>query len=114
MGLGCSGLLGLFTEQGPFNVQSDQTLKANAYSWNKVANMLFVEQPAGVGFRYIEGGMSVIMGRGINPYALDYPVCTEGSASMQALTLTHLIHDDGPVGELLQPVEITSLALNPV
>jgi hypothetical protein len=51
-GPGCSGLLGLFTEQGPFFPQEDGTLSPNEFSWNKVANMLFVEQPAGVGFSY--------------------------------------------------------------
>ena len=51
-GPGCSGLLGLFTEQGPYMTVSEGVLTPNPYSWNKVANMLFVEQPAGVGFSY--------------------------------------------------------------
>jgi carboxypeptidase C (cathepsin A) len=51
-GPGCSGLLGLFTEQGPFSVSQDGKLIPNAYSWDTVANMLFVEQPAGVGFSF--------------------------------------------------------------
>jgi carboxypeptidase C (cathepsin A) len=51
-GPGCSGMLGAFTEQGPFTPLADGSLGDNAYSWNNVANMLFVEQPAGVGFSY--------------------------------------------------------------
>lgn len=51
-GPGCSSLGGMWTELGPFVVQSDQSVSLNPWSWNKAANMIFVEQPAGVGFSY--------------------------------------------------------------
>lgn len=51
-GPGCSGLLGFFTEQGPFKPQKDGSLKMNDYMWNKVANMVYIESPCGVGFSY--------------------------------------------------------------
>jgi cathepsin A (carboxypeptidase C) len=52
-GPGCSSLGGLFTELGPFQVNDDgKTLKLNKFSWNKMANVLFLESPAGVGFSY--------------------------------------------------------------
>jgi len=51
-GPGCSGMLGFFTEQGPFRPNSDMTLSFNNYAWNKVANMVFVEIPCGVGFSH--------------------------------------------------------------
>eukprot|EP01035_Chromulina_nebulosa_P020399 gene20399-26470_t len=53
-GPGCSGLIGFMTEQGPFRPLADNTLKLNDYAWNKVANMVFIEQPTGVGFSYSE------------------------------------------------------------
>ena len=50
-GLGCSSLFGMLAEIGP--VTSDNftgTFKRNEYSWNAYANIVFIEQPAGVGF----------------------------------------------------------------
>ncbi|XP_059633637.1 serine carboxypeptidase 1-like [Cornus florida] len=53
-GPGCSSLgYGAMEELGPFRVKSDgKTLFRNDYAWNKVANVLFLESPAGVGFSY--------------------------------------------------------------
>jgi carboxypeptidase C (cathepsin A) len=51
-GPGCSGLAGMFTEQGPFRPNKDLSLYVNDYSWVNVANMVFFEAPAGVGFSF--------------------------------------------------------------
>ena len=53
-GPGCSGLIGFFTEQGPFKPMKDGSLSMNEFAWNKVANMVFIEAPCGVGFSYSE------------------------------------------------------------
>ncbi|CAA0812852.1 Serine carboxypeptidase-like 45 [Striga hermonthica] len=51
-GPGCSSLGGGgLTENGPFQ-PSGNVLVRNNCSWNKVANMLYLESPAGVGFSY--------------------------------------------------------------
>ncbi|KDO25827.1 hypothetical protein SPRG_08771 [Saprolegnia parasitica CBS 223.65] len=49
-GPGCSSISGMFTENGPFVVQSDLSVKRNPYAWNRHANMLYLESPSGVGF----------------------------------------------------------------
>ena len=51
-GPGCSGLLGLLTEQGPFKPNANGQLEPNEWRWNRIANMIFVEQPVGVGYSY--------------------------------------------------------------
>lgn len=51
-GPGCSSLGGMFTELGPFVVGSGGNVTLNPFAWNTVANVLFLEQPAGVGFSY--------------------------------------------------------------
>ncbi|XP_051120178.1 serine carboxypeptidase-like 27 [Andrographis paniculata] len=53
-GPGCSSVaFGAAEEIGPFRIRSDgKTLYLNPYSWNKLANLLFLESPAGVGFSY--------------------------------------------------------------
>lgn len=57
-GPGCSGLAGFMTEQGPFRPTPDGKLTANPHAWNLHANMVFIEQPAGVGFSTVNGAMN--------------------------------------------------------
>jgi len=51
-GPGCSGLLGGFIEQGAFRIQANGSLILNPGRWNQRVHMLFIEQPAGVGFSF--------------------------------------------------------------
>ncbi|KAI5082006.1 hypothetical protein GOP47_0001749 [Adiantum capillus-veneris] len=53
-GPGCSSIAyGAMEEIGPFKVLPNASgLSINTHAWNKVANLLFLESPAGVGFSY--------------------------------------------------------------
>ena len=58
-GPGCSSLFGMLYENGQlhFSGETDNStglpgLVQNPYAWTKVANMLWLEQPVGVGFSY--------------------------------------------------------------
>ncbi|KAF9590985.1 hypothetical protein IFM89_000530 [Coptis chinensis] len=44
-------LVGAFSENGPFR-PSGKVLVRNEHSWNKEANMLYLETPVGVGFSF--------------------------------------------------------------
>eukprot|EP01084_Bolivina_argentea_P106695 190873_1 len=49
-GPGCSGIQAGLTEQGAFRIQPNGTLSLNPYRWNNDINIVFIEQPIGVGF----------------------------------------------------------------
>lgn len=51
-GPGCSGLLALLTENGPCSILPDLSTQENAYAWNQQANVVWMDQPTGVGFSY--------------------------------------------------------------
>ncbi|XP_038705560.1 serine carboxypeptidase-like 48 isoform X2 [Tripterygium wilfordii] len=51
-GPGCGGEIALFYENGPFHFAKNLSLVWNKYGWDKVSNLLYVDQPIGTGFSY--------------------------------------------------------------
>ena len=52
-GPGCSSSLALLTENGPCTVNDDgKTTALNAHSWTESAHVLWLDQPANVGYSY--------------------------------------------------------------
>lgn len=50
-GPGCSSMLGFLQETGPYVLENNATsYTANEWTWNKETNILYIEQPAGVGY----------------------------------------------------------------
>lgn len=53
-GPGCSSEDGALMEIGPYRVKDKDTLALNNGSWNEFANLLFVDNPVGTGFSYVD------------------------------------------------------------
>ena len=63
-GPGCSSMEGAFMENGPLIFsETNNTMYTNPNSWNRIANMLYIEAPAGVGYS--------ILGNPANNYTTD-------------------------------------------
>lgn len=53
-GPGCSSGLAILVENGPCHINPDGSLYNNPYSWNNAATVIYIDQPAGVGFSYAD------------------------------------------------------------
>ncbi|EQL01929.1 Peptidase S10, serine carboxypeptidase [Ophiocordyceps sinensis CO18] len=53
-GPGCSSEDGALMEVGPYRVKDEQNLVLNNGSWNEFANLLFVDNPVGTGFSFVD------------------------------------------------------------
>eukprot|EP01094_Clydonella_sp_ATCC50884_P024833 TRINITY_DN6342_c0_g1_i1.p1 TRINITY_DN6342_c0_g1~~TRINITY_DN6342_c0_g1_i1.p1 ORF type:complete len:428 (-),score=124.05 TRINITY_DN6342_c0_g1_i1:89-1372(-) len=51
-GPGCSSMIGLFNELGPYYVTPSAELVDNVNGWNTIGNVLFIDQPSGTGFSF--------------------------------------------------------------
>ncbi|KAK6147975.1 hypothetical protein DH2020_018887 [Rehmannia glutinosa] len=72
-GPGCSSIgVGAFSENGPFTPNAKVLLR-NEYSWNREANMLYLDTPVGVGFSYSTGASSYeTLGNPLLEFTTDY------------------------------------------
>ncbi|KAH8893249.1 alpha/beta-hydrolase [Thozetella sp. PMI_491] len=58
-GPGCSSEDGALMEIGPYRLKDDHTLEYNDGSWNEFANIMFVDNPVGTGYSYVDGNAYV-------------------------------------------------------
>jgi carboxypeptidase C (cathepsin A) len=55
-GPGCSSLVALFAENGPYIIADDLSLSLNPFSWNSNASVIWIDQPVNTGYSYAEPG----------------------------------------------------------
>jgi len=53
-GPGCASELATFYENGPAWIKDDMTFEHNAHSWNENSNVLYVDNPIGVGYSKLD------------------------------------------------------------
>lgn len=53
---------GLLTEHGPWRPVEGGKIAYNPYSWNRELNMVYLEQPYGVGFSTVADGSKIVGG----------------------------------------------------
>ncbi|EIN08472.1 alpha/beta-hydrolase [Punctularia strigosozonata HHB-11173 SS5] len=58
-GSACSSAAGLFMEHGPCLIREANKTQYNPHSWNEVANIFYIDSPAGAGFSFQEHGVYV-------------------------------------------------------
>lgn len=113
---GFSSMYGVFQENGPFRfIESNLTL--SEYSWTKEYNMLYIDNPVGIGYSYTENkaGFSTTQDDvATNLYEFmrqfyeifsDYQknelyIGAESYAGKYAVSLAHIIHKKNPTSHL--------------
>lgn len=59
-GPGCSSLSAMLQENGPFIIRHGEDRPTlNEFAWNKHANLIYIEAPAGTGFSEYEGNATM-------------------------------------------------------
>eukprot|EP00485_Elphidium_margaritaceum_P013102 CAMPEP_0202693758 /NCGR_PEP_ID=MMETSP1385-20130828/7793_1 /ASSEMBLY_ACC=CAM_ASM_000861 /TAXON_ID=933848 /ORGANISM="Elphidium margaritaceum" /LENGTH=570 /DNA_ID=CAMNT_0049349485 /DNA_START=128 /DNA_END=1840 /DNA_ORIENTATION=- len=61
-GPGCSGADGLYTEHGPWKALHGNQVAYNPYAWTTEVNLVYLEQPYGVGFSVAPSDDDVVTG----------------------------------------------------
>merc|ERR1719161_2287476 len=51
-GPGASSALGNFLEHGPYRLQANGSLSRNPYAWNRLAHIVYFDNPVGTGYSY--------------------------------------------------------------
>ncbi|CAH9072298.1 unnamed protein product [Cuscuta epithymum] len=105
-GPGCGSELALFYENGPFHIQRNLSLTSNNYGWDKISNIIFVDQPTGTGFSYSnnsndtrvnEKGVSkdlynflqgFAIGNGLTNPSIQYPAYTDYALEQNLINKT--------------------------
>ncbi|KAG0177442.1 hypothetical protein DFQ29_004812 [Apophysomyces sp. BC1021] len=126
-GPGCSSLTGLFMELGPCTVNlAGNTSTVNKYSWNNNATVIFLDQPANVGYSYGYADTSDSFGAGRDIYVflqvlfkqfpayahLDFHIAGESYAGHYIPAVASIIQQGNKaLAKKLVPINLKSLMI---
>jgi hypothetical protein len=89
-GPGCSSLFGLFYINGPFQLQTDMTLRDNPGKWNRQYGTLFLDQPIGTGFSIAGGQCSSSCRQTSSGTQAEAPELVAGTQTQEGALSQHL------------------------
>ncbi|KAJ3290820.1 hypothetical protein HK104_006500 [Borealophlyctis nickersoniae] len=82
-GPGSSSMIGLFNENGPIQIDNATgKLKLNPASWNEKYSMLFVDNPVGTGFSFVEPRVNVTPAADVKEDELDWSLIKSNDRRM--------------------------------
>lgn len=116
-GPGGSSLFGLFTEHGPFSIDSSLHMLPRNYSWNSNHNVLYIDNPVGTGFSFTKNAAGYArnqtdVGRDLYNALVqffvmfpelqrnDFYVTGESYAGKYVPALAYTIHTENPTAKL--------------
>ncbi|KAH9996036.1 Alpha/Beta hydrolase protein [Russula vinacea] len=94
-GPGCSSSTGLLFELGPCRITDEgKNTTRNPYSWNERANVIFLDQPVGVGYSYSSDGSTVNTSpvAGVDYASLPFHLAAESYGGTFAPNIASVIH----------------------
>uniref|UniRef100_A0A0A9YF08 Carboxypeptidase n=3 Tax=Lygus hesperus TaxID=30085 RepID=A0A0A9YF08_LYGHE len=125
-GPGSSSMYGAFLENGPYELESDFTLKSREHYWSQKFNVLYIDNPPGTGFSFTKEDYAKDeddVGRTLHEATRqffelfpelrsnEFYVTGESYAGKYVPALAHYIHKTNPSMEISRKINLKGIAI---